>query len=157
MVTALFFLLTFATVAALVWGVKADALSAGPMAAEAAAASATRSRFIWFLQSSDAQLEADRRRCLAPPSQPRRGSLVPDRQVSWLRIVAAGLLPKATASVDLAHGSPVTVTGSRRIRTGFPFQLSISPSFHAGMEPLRATYRRSLLVRRLAGITSPKR
>src|ERR1700730_12106829 len=91
------------------------------MAAEAAAASAMRSRFIWFLQSSDAQLEADRRRCLAPPSQPRRGSLVPDRQVSWLRIIAAGLLPKATASVDLAHGSSVTVTGSRRIRTGFPF------------------------------------
>ena len=49
--------------------------------------------------------------------------LGPDRQVSWLRIVVAGLLPKATASVDLVHGSPVTVTGSRRIRTGFPFQL----------------------------------
>jgi hypothetical protein len=28
--------------------------------------------------------------------------------------------------VDLAHGSSVTVTGSRRIRTGFPFQLSSS-------------------------------
>src|SRR5713226_1587182 len=63
---------------------------------------------------------------MAPPSQPRRGSLVPDRQVSWLRIIAAGLLPKALASVDLAHGSSVTVTGSRRIRTGFPFQLSSS-------------------------------
>src|ERR1700736_3514540 len=43
---------------------------------------------------------------------------------------------QGTASVDLAHGSSVTVTGSRRIRTGFPFQLSISPSLHAGMEPL---------------------
>src|SRR5216684_6474942 len=63
---------------------------------------------------------------MAPPSQPRRGSLVPDRQVSWLRIIAAGLLPKALASVDVAHGSSVTVTGSRRIRTGFPFQLSSS-------------------------------
>ena len=52
--------------------------------------------------------------------------MVPDRQVSWLRIVVAGLLPKATASVDLVHDSPVTVTGSRRIRTGFPFQLSSS-------------------------------
>src|ERR1700686_2800005 len=30
---------------------------------------------------------------------------------------------QGTASVDLAHGSSVTVTGSRRIRTGFPFQL----------------------------------
>ena len=49
-----------------------------------------------------------------------------NRQVSWLRIVVAGLLPKATASVDLVHDSPVTVTGSRRIRTGFPFQLSSS-------------------------------
>src|ERR1700730_8546418 len=33
---------------------------------------------------------------------------------------------QGTASVDLAHGSSVTVTGSRRIRTGFPFQLSSS-------------------------------
>jgi hypothetical protein len=71
--------------------------------------------------------------------------VVPDRQVSWLRIVAAGLLPKAAASVDLVHGSPVTVTGSRRIRTGFPFQLSSS---HLSA---------SLLVEALAGITSPKR
>ena len=52
--------------------------------------------------------------------------VIPDRQVSWLWIVAVGLLPKATASVDLVHGSPVTVTGSRRIHTGFPFQLSSS-------------------------------
>ena len=52
--------------------------------------------------------------------------VVPDRQVSWLRIIANGLLPKALASVDVAHGSPVTVTGSRRIHTGFPFQLSSS-------------------------------
>lgn len=52
--------------------------------------------------------------------------VVPDRQVSWLRILTAGLLPKASASVDLVHGSSVTVTGSRRIRTGFPFQLSSS-------------------------------
>jgi hypothetical protein len=71
--------------------------------------------------------------------------LDPDRQVSWLRIVATGLLPKAAASVDLVHGSPVTVTGSRRIRTGFPFQLSSS---HLSA---------SLLVEALAGITSPKR
>src|SRR6202047_313743 len=33
---------------------------------------------------------------------------------------------QGTASVDLAHGSSVTVTGSRRIRTGFPFQLASS-------------------------------
>src|ERR1700737_2706078 len=33
---------------------------------------------------------------------------------------------QGTASVDLPHGSSVTVTGSRRIRTGFPFQLSSS-------------------------------
>src|SRR5260370_528940 len=64
--------------------------------------------------------------CPSATAQRRRGSLVPDRQVSWLRIIAAGLLPKALASVDLAHGSSVTVTGSRRIRTGFSFQLSSS-------------------------------
>ncbi len=69
---------------------------------------------------------------------------VPDRQVSWLRIIAAGLLPKACASVDLAHGSSVTVTGSRRIRTGFPFQLSSS---HLSVV---------LDLSSLAGITSPK-
>lgn len=50
--------------------------------------------------------------------------VVPGRQVSWLWILTDGLLPKAIASVDLVHGSPVTVTGSRRIYTGFPFQLS---------------------------------
>ncbi len=38
-----------------------------------------------------------------------------------------GLLPKAIASVDLARDSPLTVTGSRRIRTGFPFQLVREP------------------------------
>ena len=82
---------------------------------------------------------------LASPSQPRRGSRFLDRQVSWLRIRADGLLPKAAASVDLVHGSPVTVTGSRRIHTGFPFQLSVS---HLS---------RSLLVRRLPASPPPKR
>src|ERR1700730_14057908 len=33
---------------------------------------------------------------------------------------------QGTASVDLAHGSSVTVTGSRPIRTLFPYQLSAS-------------------------------
>jgi hypothetical protein len=70
--------------------------------------------------------------------------LDPDRQVSWLRIVATGLLPKAAASVDLVHGSPVTVTGSRRIRTGFPFQL------------FRATCRRLYLSRRWPASPPPK-
>jgi len=69
---------------------------------------------------------------LAPPSQPRRGSLVSDRQVSWLRIhVIAGLLPKARTSVDVVPDSPVTVTGSRRIRTGFPFQLATASHLSA--------------------------
>src|ERR1700736_6797979 len=69
------------------------------------------------------------------------GLLAPDR-CRWAP-------SQGTASVDLAHGSSVTVTGSRRIRTGFPFQLSISPSLHAGMEPLRATYRSFLTCRTL--------
>lgn len=83
--------------------------------------------------------------------------VVPDRQVSWLRIIAIGLLPKASASVDIAHGSSVTVTGSRRIRTGFPFSALYLSISNAGMEPLRATYRSFLTCGRLAGITSPKR
>ena len=71
--------------------------------------------------------------------------VIPDRQVSWLWIVTVGLLPKATASVDLVHGSPVTVTGSRRIHTGFPFQLTSSH-----LTAIDLSWR-------LAGITSPKR
>jgi len=91
------------------------------------------------LQSRNAQLEADRSRQknktlpdLDGGSEEDAGIslsaskrvVIPGRQVSWLRIVVGELLPKATASVDLVHDSPVTVTGSRRIRTGFPFQLS---------------------------------
>src|SRR5438105_6314089 len=57
-----------------------------------------------------------------------------------------GLLPKATASVDLVHGSSVTVTGSRRTCTGFPFQLFYEP-------PVGVLY----LCGRAAGITSYER
>jgi len=66
------------------------------------------------------------RRCLAPPSQPRRGSWSPTGRSPGSGSLPLGSFPRLVASVDLAHGSPVTVTGSRRILTGFPFQLSLS-------------------------------
>jgi hypothetical protein len=51
----------------------------------------------------------------------------PDRQVSWLRINVDGIPSQGDAApVDLIPDSPVTVTGSRRTRTGFPFQLETS-------------------------------
>ena len=66
------------------------------------------------------------------------GLLAPDRRLP-------DSFPRRSASVDLVRGFPVTVTGSRRIHTGFPFQL------------LRATCRRYSDVLAVAGITSPKR
>src|SRR4029077_16820711 len=51
---------------------------------------------------------------------PRQAGLLAPDHYRWAP--SQGLL----ASVGLAHGSPVTVTGSRRIHTGFPFQLTSS-------------------------------
>ena len=71
--------------------------------------------------------------------------VVPDRQVSWLRIVAAGLLPKACG-----------LSGSRPRLLGYSDGFAPDShrlSFSARIEPpVGVVY----LSRRLAGITSPK-
>ena len=72
--------------------------------------------------------------------------VVPDRQVSWLRIITGGLLPKA-----------FRLSGSRPRLPGYSdgfapdsHRLSFSALFEP---PVGAVH----LSRRLAGITSPKR
>src|SRR4030081_1186022 len=71
--------------------------------------------------------------------------VVPDRQVSWLRIIAAGLLPKA-----FVHG------GSRPRLPGYSDGFAPDShrlSFSALVEPPVGVVH---LSRRFAGITSPK-
>jgi hypothetical protein len=71
---------------------------------------------------------------------------VPDRQVSWLRIVAGGLLPKACS-----------LSGSRPRLLGYSD--GFAPDSHR--LPFSALYEPPVgvihLLWRLAGITSPKR
>src|SRR6202040_231535 len=72
--------------------------------------------------------------------------VVPDRQVSWLRIIAAGLLPKA-----------VGLSGSRPRLPGYSDGFAPDShrlSFSAHFEPPVGAVQ---LSRRLASITSPKR
>jgi hypothetical protein len=72
--------------------------------------------------------------------------VVPDRQVSWLRIITAGLLPKACG-----------LSGSRPRLPGYSDGFAPDShrlSFSALFEPPVGVIQLSL---RLAGITSPKR
>src|ERR1700716_759623 len=74
----------------------------------------------------NAQLEADREDAWHLPLSLEEGSWSPTGRSPGSGSLPLGSFPRLLASVDLAHDSPVTVTGSRRIHTGFPFQLSSS-------------------------------
>jgi len=77
-----------------------------------------------------------KRRCLASSSQPRRGSRLPNRQVSWLRIIARW-------TPSQGHG----LGGSRPRLLGYSD--GFAPDLHRlpFSALLRATCRRSLLMR----------
>ncbi len=72
--------------------------------------------------------------------------VVPDRQVSWLRIVADGLLPKAFGLSGSRPRLPGYSDGFAPDSHRLSFSALVKP-------PVGAIY----LSRRLAGITSPKR
>ena len=72
--------------------------------------------------------------------------VVPDRQVSWLRIVVNGLLPKALGLSGYRPRLPGYSDGFAPDSHRLPFSARFEP-------PVGVVH----LSRRLAGITSPKR